>query len=309
MKSPRATEETDDSEIERERRKTHEDEEEPNGDVTVDLADKPAKDDDEDPEDTGPAQRSQPTRDQKKQNRFKEAQERAAAAEARALQREEENRQLTQRLLLSQPQQIDNRPKQPDPYERAIEMANKEAELIRREFATLTPEEQAKQHGDYDKKFEEARRRAYKLEVEREFALRAPQQQRPQNNVQQEVVKTMITTTYPDIVNNPKHLAWADARHRQLQAEGLPDDHATLHRAMTETRTQFGLPGGAPSEATKAKFAGTSRGSNGGGGAPSSSVTLTRDEVKRAKQAYPGDPDALKKFAKTKARIASGQTS
>lgn len=85
----------------------------------------------------------------------------------------------------------------------------------------------------------------------------------------QEVMRTAIRTRHEDVYQKPQAVAYAEGEFRKLRAMGKPDSAETLDVAMNAARRAFGLSKEPPpSEAQKARFAGSPRGQGAPGKEP-----------------------------------------
>jgi hypothetical protein len=130
-----------------------------------------------------------------------------------------------------------------------------------------------------------------------------------------ETQRREIAQKYGDVISDQNRLRWVHGRMGQLTAEGLPDNPATLDRAMNEARRKFGLGGNAPpSNAEKQRLAGIPRGGGMSSSAGDRSIVMTGEYRKLADAAYPhikDKADRYKKWAQGPGRrlLEKGQTS
>lgn len=285
-----------------------EEEEEPK-EVSVD-----SDDDEDDPSD------DQPTRAQKRANRYREARAAAQAAEKRADEAEKRAQQEAQgrseALRLAQEhiarQQQPAQPQQ-DPWAHHAAQFERENNDIK-ELARVY-----KEAGKYDAEFEDKLNKRYydwqgrynQFITQREIAIHQmrQQQQAPQNqqSAAQAAWNARFQAEFPDVVGHPAAMAhmmggWQQ-EHAAANHQGKQLTWEDIQRIVNNTRRAFGMiKSPPPSAATKARFSGSSggspsHGSNGNG----RTISMTKEYKLMAHARYPDlEPEqAEQKWAKT----------
>jgi hypothetical protein len=126
-----------------------------------------------------------------------------------------------------------------------------------------------------------------------------PPSQGPQG--EHAVMLTMIKAEFPDVVGHPQAAQYADAMFRAKRARGAPDTMETRRAALMDARKEFQLgpvtTSRQPSAATKARFAGPTRGAGGGGDERPTTIRMTREHKRQADAMFPHIKDDGKRHA------------
>lgn len=244
----------------------------------------------------------QPTRAEKRANRFREANDRAkaaeekaaqestarAAAEARAQQADQYVREMAARAVPQQPQA--------DPLDQYQRAAQEEINLLMRESAVAQKEgklDEALSQQLKDRYFA-ANQRLSEVAAARVQRWNQYQQQQNQPNTQFQAeyaaLQMRLRAEFPDVVDNQDAWAYANAEWAKIIAlkKGDRRDWTYVKEAMATTRRAFKLGSPpAPSETTKRRYAGV-----GSGGAAQQTngkrtIPMTREFKLMAHAKYP----------------------
>ncbi len=258
----------------------------------------------------------QPTREEKKRHRgallerVKATEERLqqesnarAAAEARAQQADTYAREMAQRAIPQQPQ-VDPLDQHEKAARAEIEFLMEKSQLLQAK-GELTPETQK----ELKDRYFAANQRLNEIAAAKVQRWNQWQQQQTAPNVQAQAesaaLQMRLRSEFPDVVDNPKAWAYANAEWAKILALASnpdPRDWRNVQEAMAVTRRAFklGRPP-APSEATRRRFSGV-----GSGGAAqqtngSRTIPKTREFQQMANAKYPGLPPekAMAKWAQT----------
>jgi hypothetical protein len=248
-----------------------------------------------------------PTRAEKKRQRgnaFKEAQERAAAAEARAAQLEAQQQAYLQQqhMQAAQAQSQQQVSQAEQRYRDDLKTFYQALEASKRADGTLAPEHAA----DFERKAMELKEREFQI-MSAKYGTN--QQVNPQQ-IAAYVEGEQLKAKYADVLSNQAARSWGEGRLYQLASErGLTAQNITkaqyyelLEEAAEETRQRFGLGNRrrapAPDAATKARFSGVPARSNGGNG-ETIRVTVGSHQRRMAMARYPdlSEEEAVKKWA------------
>ncbi len=241
------------------------------------------------------------TRKEKKQNRFKEFEERTARAEraAEEARREaQEARALHQRQLQT-PQDQSRQPM--NPAAQRLQEIDQATRRLHKEYEAV-----ASKPGFTTQQHEEYENRALQLQTARMAAVVEATRQ-PVN--EQEMYRrwkwTEFTSKHNDVFSNDKAQRWAIGRWQQLvQGEGHADTEDFAEKILDEARVKFGMTprrgGNRPDAATRARLSGVSaQGAGGSEGDGGGAVRMGLRERKMAEELYDNLPpkEAWQKWA------------
>jgi hypothetical protein len=251
-----------------------EDEELPEGAVRVE------EDEDEDEgEDEGDVE-SRQSRLEKKQNRFRAAQEerdrekaRADAAEERARRAEFESEQLKN-------QRMEQQGTRRSPEDEELETVSRERTRLSAYYDALPETEKARVYAEVAKQSEELENKRIEL-----VTLRAQRRNQPSPEVyQQQRNNQIMASRHPDVWTNNAAVEWARARYKQRRLEGRPDGMDLVDEVHNEARRAFRMkPAGNPSDGLKGRLTGAPSSSAGRAGR---GAVLTRQDREIADDAF-----------------------
>lgn len=234
------------------------------------------------------------TRQEKKQDRYKQATERADAAEER-MRRLEVDIAAERAAARYQPQA----PQQPvrDHVEDAIEANYRDRENITSEFNTLHT---AGTLTDEKRNSLISRQKAAERKGQ-ELVWQQMDRRKQANRDPAEDTMNQLTGRYPDVTSNKQAFAWADGETRKRRALGETFDHDLVDSVMEETRKQFKLgkyKNGVPNEQA---YASPGKG-GGGGGRSEGKIKMTSGMRSLADASFPhieNDRERWRAWAKT----------
>lgn len=278
-------------------------------------------DDDDEPETEEAA--GEPTRKEKRANRWREVQERAERAERAAEAAMAQQQQIMQQLIaMQQPRepQVDPRQQLDDTYEKT------ELELIDLRRTYSMREHQYAQAGQQMPQEELLGfvRKQRDLEVRKQAAMsdyyvtqNGYRQDPRAQQVQTELA--VLRAQHADVFANRAAAFHVDyAFKRMTQAEGKPDTIATAQEAIAEARRMVLKQGAKPTQSSKAKYTGGSSGAGGGAAAREGTPVLKINESgkRMADMAYSHITDDNKRYEtwmkavykKDRERKAQGKT-
>ncbi len=229
------------------------------------------------------------TRQQKKQNRFKEveearirAEERATAAEKRA---EEAHTRYQQQLQHPASQQ--SQPQMSPVQQRLAQIAD-EKRRLHEHYNAVASQPGYDPKGPQQREFE---RLAENLENARVAAI--SQASAPQFNEEEVIRKAQLRqylNEHSDITADQKKFQWAYARWQQNIAEGKPDTKEMSDAVFDEARIKFGIQprsrrGSRPDDTTRRRLSGVS--SQSAGAAPvTGNIRMNSMERRMAQEKY-----------------------
>lgn len=275
--------------------------------------------DDDDSDDDGsdePDDRAdgEPTRREKRQNRFREMQDRAEraerAAEAAAAAQQRIMEQLVAQRQPQEPQE-DVEARERDAF---VQVQQDQIELSRRYNARIRELQEAGQamSDDEQRRFAginyDIERRKTKVLADQYTRLNAPPPVDPAHQQRQAEI-SILRAQHADVFANRAAALHVDyAFRRMTQAEGRPDSLATAQAAIEEARKVV-LKKGAPTQATKSKYTGSSTGAGGPAREGGQHVVKMGPEAKRmADAAFPHIQDDKKRYEHwAKHQVAAGQ--
>jgi hypothetical protein len=246
-------------------------------DVVVDLSSDDDPDSDED----------RPSRKGKKQNRFREALERADAAEERARRIEAQMAALEQRL--SSQQQYSPGIQTEDPSEKELrEIRARQKDLRNLYAARYASKDMSQEEGDrYNSEFEDLENRATEVVVSRKLQEHLSSQKG--NDLNQ-----MLQIKYMDLAYNPQARSSALGLYTMKVADGARPGPELLEEVADETYRKYKIgpykKGISPSSGAKAKLSGNPTGGTGGrssGNNKLKKIVMTRELRRMADAMYP----------------------
>lgn len=262
-------------------------------------------DDDDDADEPADETEGEPTRREKRANRYREMQERLEQSERRAEAAAAAQQQLMQQIIASQ------QPREPqvDPrqnFETAYEQTELELIDLRRTYSMrenqyaqagqAMPQDELLGFVRKQRALEERKQGAWSdLYVQQRGYNQDPRAQQVQTEL------AVLRAQHSDVFANRAAALHVDYAYRRMtQAEGKPDTIATAHEAVAEARRMVLKQGGAPkpTTASRSKYTG---GSSGGGGAAvrdsGTPVLKIGESGKRmADMAYPHITDDKKRY-------------
>lgn len=270
------------------------------GEEDVELEDKPELP----PE---PADRNEtvdvPIREQKKRNRFKEFEERAAKAEREAAEarREAQEARAIHQQRLAHPQDQSTHQQQVHPVAQRLREIDEATDRLHQEYQAV-----ASRPGFTDQQQREYEQRARQLQTAKMAAV--AQAAAPQVN-EQEMYRRWkwqeFTTKHNDVFSNEKAKYWAVAEwQKRVYAMGEADTEDLAEKILDETRVKYGMKprrgGGGPDAATRARLSGVSaQGAGGGEVGDTGAVRMGKRERQMAEELYDKIPprEAWQKWA------------
>lgn len=255
-----------------------------------------------------------PSRAEKKKNRFREAWETAAQAEARAKAAEERSSRIEQELARFRAeaeqfaQEHGQRDPIDDPFEAELKSLSLKEKQLGKEWAAVqgnASEELAEQYAERHQQIKDARQRVLFRQEHQKMGASAPPAQDPKVAA----TRAIMEDEFPDVFKNQKAMFWADAYHRQQLAKGRAADMSLLRESMDAATKEFKLGGRAsrgrpPTDEERARYHGAPAGSaGGGGGGEGKTLRMTPQFQEMARSMYPElaakDPNlAYQKWAK-----------
>lgn len=225
---------------------------------------------------------------------WKQAQEQKRTAEserdaARAQLAELHNNVIAR---LGTPQQQQG-PQGPDPYMSYMATLDERQEMIVNALRTTTDADTAKRYREQYYGINRERDRA-QLNFATQRAVETVRQEQARQPPQQDGVAAIIQSEFPDVLSHRGQggtnvaFQWADARYRQLLAEGKPTDLSTVRQAMTEAAGHFNTrpqQRPAPTATDQARLGGVS--AQAGARGNDRSISLDKDQQRMALAAYP----------------------
>jgi len=261
-------------------------------------------DDDEEPEQAAPQER--PPRQDRRHNRFREAQEARERAEREAEMGRIRAEQAERRAAALEAQLLagrlpDSKAPSEDAYRKARRDLVKRQTQVHEQYAALSEEEQVSRRQEFEDRLIDLEDESKELYLKH----KAPQQSIDPKRLVSEAQAATFAAENQDVMGDPRRRALMSSIWTRMTGyEQKPRDFATARAAVAETRRQLGLAG--PTERTsaeKARFGGLPRqmgGGGGGGSAPPKSLAMNRDMRRMAEARYPDLPaeKAHKKWAK-----------
>lgn len=236
------------------------------------------------------------SRKQRRANRYREALERAAAAEQRATQAQAQIAFLAGQMEEGRRAQM-SREEPKDPRREKWQELSDRQRSIWAPVARLgqdAPEEMVKKAmGEID---------------ELEWQKRNIERGQPQGQQFDErmVHAAMMRAQWPDVVSNMGALRWANGYYEQQVALGRQDLANVQRESFEAARRQFGMAGRPPpNSAERGRYMGSGRGAHGGSNEPLSDLGSDEEVVfQRAADAlYPNEPDEGKRLMKYRAAL------
>lgn len=242
------------------------------------------------------------TRKQKRQERIKRLLDEGKQASEEVRSLKEEQSRLRGELgelkgfVSAQSRQQQQPQDGKDDYDRALDMVYEKqsaaynAAQAEIKAGTFT-EERARY---YERVAREVETDKSRIHTRRELSMREPA-------IRQEQAQQVWVQKYPDVYNNPRAFAYAQATFKRRQALNETITNDSVDEIMAETMNTFKLgPKRAPSASDKARMSGLpSSGSGGGSGnGGSSGITMTPQLTRMATAAYSdmSEADAIKKW-------------
>lgn len=217
----------------------------------------------------------------------------------RELESQLENERQERARLAQQVQSLQNFANQyeddeEDPFETKAATLTEERNQLLKTWNSLPPKAQAEQMADFEAKLLANEHARVELAVDKRLAKNKPA---PVNS-HLEYQKAVLMDEFGDVFKNPQALRHADGYWMQETAAGAQDTLDLKREAFQRARERFrtgGAKRGKPTDATKAKFVGESRG--GGSTAEPSRVVLSKQQRGMADARWPELPEA-KRYAK-----------
>lgn len=247
-----------------------------------------AIDDPEEEEDDVPQ-----TRQERRKNRYKEANQRAEAAErardeALHIARTAQEQAQQAAFARQPPQQAE------DPFKADEDAVYREQDLLYREWSQLSDEQRAESKiaDEYADKARALERRKFTVAAKREMHANNIRPSNPNEHIQ-----ARIRMDYPDVANHPQAMQYAEYYCRMRMAEGRPMDWNLLGEGMTRARSQFGMSGPpAPTKESKQRYMGAKKGASGGQG-EKQTIKMNKHYMGMATAMYP-DIEPAKAYQK-----------
>lgn len=264
--------------------------------LEIEVPEEDDDDDKEEPKGTTPAERE--TRRARRSNRVKGFEDRATAAEARAAAAEAglaEQRELLQRLEVSQAE-LRGRVSATggDPERAKVDDLRKKGRLaLARADEAKSAVEATAAMDDYDNIQEQI------MDLRVEQKLKTQKAPSPED-----YSKAALRAEFPWIGSNDKASRWAGGMYEQLVADGKEDNHATAREAAAMAAKKFGLgpqpTSPAPTAREQRAYEGVPSRSITGPTAKGGRVVLTPQEQRMALARWPDldDDKAMQNMAK-----------
>jgi hypothetical protein len=184
---------------------------------------------------------------------------------------------------------------QADPDDDALDELDTERDNIQKEWAALNPTQAPELRASFQKRLRMNEQR--RMEIQAERVLEKHEQRRGTADPLITYKKQVLEGDFPDIAGNKAAFAYADGYWKQQRAKGRNDGIELFKEALETAREEFKTaprkgPGGKPTEAQRAKYAGQGKGA-GGGAAPNGRFRMSKEMVEMADIAYDhiDDPD------------------
>lgn len=239
-----------------------------------------------------------PTRQERRANRFREAEEKRIAAEAKAEALTAENNRLQQLAL--RPTGTQAAPVSPTAdLEAARDKVQREQQALFKEFAQVEAQYKGQiptdVHQKYLKQAEELESRKFDVEFEIRERKRAPQRA-------QETLSQQMLREFPDVYANRNAQLYLMGQMNIRIARGEKDSKELHDECAREARQVILGVRPPPTSGQRARATGMSRGGGaptGNGGTTPKTMTITPDMKKMAKALYPGLPEkqAIQRWA------------
>lgn len=249
------------------------------------------------------------SRKERRQNRFREANERAEAAQ-RALEEERRRNKELMHALQTRPAYQPPPPpqQQQDPLQAEVDAAYREQTLLAQEIQQRDNMTQAEADA-YQEKVRRAHERYQHALMDQRDARQGNRGTPDAASVQRQV----LATQNPDVYGNSRALAYAEAHWKMAVARGASNsDPAVFQAAMDAARRD--VLGKRPqarqrTETDRRRYSGNGRGHSATQGAREGrSVTLTREDQKMADALYSHIADDAKRYRtfarEVKAKVA-----
>lgn len=242
------------------------------------------------------------SRSEKRQNRYRAAQEARTAAEKRAEEAERRESQTREMLLniqrqMQQPQQPQQQ--KPDPLDEELNSVFKEQDLLFRDYNARAAQMTAAEHEEYANKVRALQRRLLvtgaRLGMREEGINRQPDPRQ----LHAMMVAQRLKDDHDDLMSDQQRQMHFDGVWRQLRAEGKPDNWNTINEAAEISRRRFGLPSKnkqAPSDSYKRKLSGATRGGGAGAGDSPRVVTMNKQHRAMADASYRHIKDPTERY-------------
>jgi len=235
-----------------------------------------------------------PSRQEKKQNRFREFEERTTKAEQAAEEARREAREARERL--DRLQQVPGQPQQ-QPQQSKLQQIQLAKQRLNEMYMSVASQPGYDQKGPQQKEFE---RQAQALEDMRIDAIWEEKNQKHQSGEADRLRQAkleMYLNEHADISQDRTKMQWAYARWQQNIAEGQLDTKEMSDRVFDEARIKFGLQprnrrGSRPDQATRARLSGVSS-QSAGAEQSSANVSMNAMQRKMARELYDKDPPAV----------------
>lgn len=265
-------------------------------------------DEEEEPKEVTPRQAAR----RERASKFKEAQERAAAAE-----RERDDYRAKVAALEAARQYTTQAPPKdepkPDPADKDIEALDAEMQELQDQYAQLTTFAEKAQQAIDPKVVASFRAKWAKLNTSKNEKIAEKVQRRTQVTTQQQgpsaeqaAQAAALRVRYSDIVSHPEAnriAAYAAGLWQAHRARGGSDTVEEMDRVVNDARRVFGLAKSPPpSAATKARFAGVGAGATAANGETNGDAAkrfpINKQMIAQATAAYPDLPEkkAVQKF-------------
>lgn len=245
------------------------------------------------------------SRKERRQNRFREANERAAALQQQLEAERQEKQQLMQ--VLQQQRQPPPQQEYRDPHQAEVDAAYREQTLLAQEIqarGNMSPQEV--EH------YQERVRQAHERYTSALLDQKLSRQQQPQRDPAA-VKREVLATQNPDVYGNPRALAYAEAHWKMQVARGASNtDPEVFDQAMDAARREFGMSrrSGARRERTEVdrrRYGASGRGHGAKPGrSTGGSVTITKADKKMADQLYGNIANERERYQKFAREVKAG---
>lgn len=238
---------------------------------------------------------SRPSRKERRANRFREAHERAAAAEAEAKALREQAQQYKQ-MLDAERQARSTRTRgdvdAPDTADQHVTALNKLRTERRAVLSKIYGANGQLSRADIDaleKEAEEIEDKIHQVQVNR-FTPKP----KPGSNM-----ATVLQAKYPDVYQNPAARMWAQGYASQMAAKGRKAGMQLAEEALQEAAKEFGLSERGPAKGAKDRYAGRPKGA-AATRSDKKTVRVTGRQKLMALAMYPNEDEktAVRKWAK-----------
>lgn len=238
------------------------------------------------------------SRQQRKQNRYREMQEERDAAKREREQLSTRLAQMEQMLHAQRQPQGPPPPDKPSPLAEQRARLYQEQEMLYRDFSARQAQMSPEEVNAFNKRARELQ--SEMMETSAQIAVEK-QGIRPVNEqeVRNQILREQLMREHGDVLSDPRMQEFCQGAWLQLRAKGRADDWSTIAEAAEATRRAFGRQTKtqkAPSESYKRKLTGMARGSGSGDGGAPTVVSMNGHQKSMADAAYKHIKDPAERY-------------